>query len=85
MALNQIPYTNVHTLNLDWILKELKKFESELDEFVDYGRRINELESEISSITGTISSIKRTITEINGRCNDLENAIEGNNQKILDL
>lgn len=85
MALNQIPYTNVHELNLDWILSELKKFESELAGFVDYGRRITEIESEISSITDTISSIKRTITEINGRCNDLENAVEDNDQKILDL
>lgn len=85
MALNQISYTNVHVLNLDWILRELKKFEAELTEFDDYGSRITEIESEISRITGTISSIKRTITQINGRCNDLENAIENNDQKILDL
>lgn len=85
MALNQIPYTNVHELNLDWILQELKKFEAELSEFVDYGVRITELESKVNSINVSISSIRRTISEINSHCNNLEDAIEANDQKILDL
>lgn len=33
MALQSWPYTNIHNLNMDWILEELKKFSSKLESF----------------------------------------------------
>lgn len=33
MAFEQFPYSNLHDLNLDWILSELKNFSGQLDEF----------------------------------------------------
>lgn len=33
MAFEQFPYSNLHELNLDWILSELKNFSGQLDEF----------------------------------------------------
>lgn len=33
MAFNMFPYSNLHELNLDWILNELKDFSGQLDEF----------------------------------------------------
>lgn len=33
MAFNMFPYSNMHELNLDWILTELKDFSGQLDEF----------------------------------------------------
>lgn len=33
MAFNMFPYSNLHELNLDWILTELKDFSGQLDEF----------------------------------------------------
>nr|DAD57114.1 MAG TPA: hypothetical protein [Bacteriophage sp.] len=33
MAFNMFPYSNLHELNLDWILAELKDFSGQLDEF----------------------------------------------------
>ena len=33
MAFNMFPYSNLHELNLDWMLTELKDFSEQLDEF----------------------------------------------------
>ena len=33
MAFNMFPYSNLHELNLDWMLSELKDFSGQLDEF----------------------------------------------------
>ena len=33
MAFNMFPYSNLHELNLDWMLSELKDFSRQLDEF----------------------------------------------------
>ena len=33
MAFNMFPYSNLHELNLDWILNELKNFSGQLEEF----------------------------------------------------
>ena len=33
MAFNMFPYSNMHELNLDWMLTELKDFSGQLDEF----------------------------------------------------
>lgn len=35
MSLNQIPYTNVHELNLDWILQKIQEFDSKIKTFQD--------------------------------------------------
>lgn len=31
---NNFPYTNIHELNLDWILKKIKEFDETLDSIV---------------------------------------------------
>ncbi len=85
MAINQFPYTNVHELNLDWIIKKLQDFELELSQIENYDPRISALESELSNLKSSLSTINRTLTEINKRCNNLEDMIEANDQKILDL
>ena len=35
MAFNQFPYSNIHELNLDWMLAEVKNLKKELSDFVD--------------------------------------------------
>lgn len=84
MAINQFPYTNVHELNLDWIIHKIQEFQAELDA-MDYDGRIAALESGLQKVNSIIASINKTITAINERCNSLEDAIEANDQKILDL
>ena len=38
------PYTNVHELNLDWILSKLQEFENRLEAIEDYGEEITEIQ-----------------------------------------
>lgn len=42
MAFEQWPYTNLHNLNLDWILEQLKKFQNTLDNFESHFPHISE-------------------------------------------
>ena len=76
MALNQIPYTNTHDLNLDWILKKLQNFETELHAIEDYNPRIAELESAIVSIRTSLTNINNSLTALNQRCTKLEDSID---------
>lgn len=76
MALNQLPYSNVHELNLDWILKKLQDFETELAEIEDYGEDISNLQSAVSTLETNLSNLKSSVTSsltaLNSRCTDLE-------------
>lgn len=77
MSLNQIPYTNVHELNLDWILAKLQDFESRLEEIEDYGDDIATLKSAVSTLETALTTLKGTTTSslatLNARCTALEN------------
>lgn len=42
MAFHKWPYTNIHELNLDWILEQLKEFASELESFQVYLPKFSE-------------------------------------------
>lgn len=83
--LNQIPYTNVHELNLDWVIRKLKDFEQELSQIEDYDPRITALETIIGQIKASVNEVNKSLLLINERCNDLEDGLEANDQKILDL
>ncbi len=76
MALNQIPYTNVHELNLDWIIKKLQDFETELHAIEDYNPRITELESAVVSIRTSLNRINSSLTALNQRCTKLEDDLD---------
>lgn len=82
---NQFPYTNVHELNLDWIIKRVKELEKEVSEIEDYAPQIADLRTELTKIKSSINVINRTLTALNGRCNALEDGLEVANQKISDL
>lgn len=77
MALNQIPYTNVHELNLDWILKKIKEFEERLEAIEDYGDDIAELRANLQTLETSVktlkSSVNASLTALNIRCTSLEN------------
>lgn len=76
MALNQIPYTNVHELNLDWIIAKIKEFETRLDAIEDYGDDISELRTAIANLRSSLETLKSTVnaslTALNVRCTALE-------------
>lgn len=77
MALNQIPYTNVHELNLDWILKKLKEFETRLDAIENYDEEIEALRTAVHNLETSLTSFKSivnsSLTALNARCTALEN------------
>ena len=86
MALNQIPYTNVHELNLDWVLAEIKKFDDYItsikaiiDELATYYDLVNHLQEEVQSLhqevntySGRISDLESTVVIIQRRITELE-------------
>ena len=89
MALNQIPYTNVHELNLDWIIKKLQEFEARLDAIEDYGDEIEALRTAVHNLETSLSSFKSTVnsslTALNARCAALENKDDKILKSLSDL
>lgn len=76
MSLNQIPYTNIHELNLNWILAKIKEFESRLDAIEDYGEDIATLKTDVKNLETALSNLKTSVnaslTLLNSRCTALE-------------
>lgn len=63
MALNQIPYTNVHELNLDWVLAEIKKFDEYItsikaiiDNLASYYETVDNLQDEVEALHNEVNS-----------------------------
>lgn len=80
MALNQIPYTNVHELNLDWILAKLKEFEERLEAIEDYGDEISELQTDLAALESALTTFKTSVnsslTALNARCTNIEDSVD---------
>lgn len=89
MNWNLYPYTNIHELNLDWILDEIKKFREELEQIEDYGDRITQLEVEtdnlerdLSALSNNLESFKRSAESTH---ENLQRQIRDNNKSITSL
>lgn len=76
MALQEIPYTNLHNLNLDWIIKKVKELEQRIEEIEDYGDDITELRTEVGNLKTSLQALKtsvnNSVTALNARCTGLE-------------
>lgn len=89
MNWNLYPYTNIHELNLDWILDEIKKFREELEQIEDYGDRITQLEVEtdnlerdLTALSNNLESFKRSADSTH---ENLQRQIRDNNKSIVSL
>ena len=89
MNWNLYPYTNIHELNLDWILDEIKKFREELEQIEDYGDRITQLEVEtdnlerdLTTLSNNLESFKRSAESTH---ENLQRQIRNNNNSIISL
>lgn len=89
MNWNLYPYTNIHELNLDWILDEIKKFREELEQIEDYGDRITQLEVEtdnlerdLTALSNNLESFKRSAESTH---ENLQRQIRDNNKSITSL
>lgn len=76
MALQEIPYTNLHNLNLDWIIKKIQEFEQRLEAIEDYGEEIADLQAAVANLRVSLETLKRSVnnsvTALNARCTGLE-------------
>ena len=82
MALNQIPYTNVHELNLDWILQKIQEFDAKItafqaiiDEFSQYVDVLTHLEPRVSALENEYSALNRTVSDLQNYVDTLHNSI----------
>ena len=83
------PYTNIHELNLDWILQLIKEFREELEQIEDYGDRITQLEVEtdnlerdLTALSNNLESFKRSAESTH---ENLQRQIRDNNKSITSL
>ena len=89
MHFDLYPYTNIHELNLDWILTEIKNFREELEQIEDYGDRITQLEVEtdnlerdLTALSNNLESFKRSAESTH---ENLQRQIRDNNNSIISL
>ena len=89
MHFDLYPYTNIHELNLDWILTEIKNFREELEQIEDYGDRITQLEVEsdnlerdLTALSNNLESFKRSAESTH---ENLQRQIRDNNNSIMSL
>jgi len=84
---NLMPYSDLHTLNLDWILQKIKDFEAELSQIEDYGDRITALENGAADLQQQITTLESntqslynvlhdSVVALNTRCTNLEDTID---------
>lgn len=69
------PYTDMHDLNLDWILKEIKEFRQELEEIEDYGERITQLEVDTDKL-------ERDLVTLDNALKAFENATRQTEERL---
>lgn len=64
---NNFPYTNIHELNLDWIIKKVKELDDEVNEKLDsiISERVNELLENISFHAIYDADTETIILEVN--------------------
>ena len=82
MALNQIPYTNVHELNLDWVLQKIKEFDAKItafqeiiDQFAQYVDILAELEPRISALETEYNQLRSNLSELQNYVDTLHSSI----------
>lgn len=89
MFQNRYPYTDIHTLNLDWILDEIKNFREELEQIEDYGDRITALEVETDNLERDIQAFRNEFTAFKNATRqteeELQRQIRENDTKIVNL
>lgn len=82
MALTQIPYTNVHELNLDCILAKLQEFEHRLELIENYDDQISDLYSKVQELKSAVLTLKNSYTALNARCTKLEDDLDHTNESM---
>lgn len=75
------PYTDMHDLNLDWILKEIKDFRQELEEIEDYGERITQLEVETDKLERDLITLDNALKAFENATRQTEERLQ---QQIRD-
>ena len=89
MNWNLYPYTNIHELNLDWILQQIKEFREELEQIEDYGDRITEVERETDKLENDLTAFKSTyesfVRTTRSTEESLQRQIRDHNTSILNL
>lgn len=89
MFQTRYPYSDIHTLNLDWILEEIKTFREELEQIEDYGDRITQLEVETDKLERDLNGFKNTydsfVNTTRHTEEELQRQIRNNDTKISNL
>lgn len=92
MALNQIPYTNVHELNLDWVLAEIKKFDAYItsikeiiDQLADYYATVDHLQDEVQALHNEVNTYSGRITDLESSIVIIQNRITELKNDLTDL
>ena len=87
--IENVPYTNIHNLNLDWVLKEIQNFRKELEAMEDYGDRITALEQYTTKLENDLTAFKNTyysfVASQRNTNEALQSQIRDNNNKIASL
>lgn len=80
MMWNEYPWSNVHELNLNWIIKQVFDYGKSIDEFkeelIEAVNLFNSLRDNINNLQSSVQTINEEINNINGEVDFINNNID---------
>lgn len=76
------PYTDLHTINLDWILCAIKKI---IDEIKDLDRQVTDLEGRVTNLEIRVDKIEQDIRDIKTEINNIKEELTNINNEIAHI
>ena len=79
------PYTNLHTLNLDWILRKMKELSDKVDNIEDVSDEVGALDDRVSDLEDTVGGFDDRIDELERSDGEQDEAIADHEDRLDDL
>lgn len=82
MAFEQLPYSNFHDLNLDWIIQQVKEWAAEWD---SVKRAFEELDLDFKDVENRLTALEASDVRLSAAVNNLRLTVEQLNNKVIIL
>lgn len=79
---NKYPYSDLHELNLDWILKEMKDLQAAMEGLLEEAIKVTKeyakeyIDSQLADIESDFAILQQNVNTLNGKFNDLTATVD---------